>query len=95
MCKLRRSLYGLKHVPRAWYEKFTSTLLKFAFLKSKYDASLFLRKTEEGIVILLVYVENIIITGIDSVIISQLKQHLQDSFHMKDLGSHIFSWYRD
>ena len=73
VCKLRRSLYGLKQAPRAWYEKFTSTLLKFAFLKSKYDASLFLRKTEIGIVILLVYVDDIIITSTDSVLISQLK----------------------
>ena len=95
VCKLRRSLYGLKQAPRAWYEKFTSTLLKFAFLKSKYDASLFLCKTEIGIVILLVYVDDIIITSTDSVLISQLKQHLQESFHMKDLGSHIFSWPRN
>ena len=69
MCKLHCSLYGLKQAPHAWYEKFTSTLLKFAFLKIKYDASLFLRKTE-GIVILLVYVDDIIITGTDSVLIS-------------------------
>uniref|UniRef100_A0A2N9IH78 Integrase catalytic domain-containing protein n=1 Tax=Fagus sylvatica TaxID=28930 RepID=A0A2N9IH78_FAGSY len=87
VCKLRRSLYGLKQAPRAWYEKFTSTLFKFALHKSKYDASLFLRKTENGVVILLVYVDDIIITGTDSALISQLKQYLQDSFHMKDLGS--------
>jgi hypothetical protein len=90
VCKLRHSLYGLKQTPRAWYEKFTSTLLKFAFLKSKYDASLFLRKTKIDVVILLVYVDDIIIKGTDSVMISQLKQYLQDSFHMKDLGSLIY-----
>ena len=44
-------------------------------------------KTEIGIVILSVYVDDIIITGIDSVLISQLKQHLQETFHMKYLGS--------
>ena len=87
VCKLHRSLYSLKQAPHAWYEKFTSTLLKFAFLKSKYDASLFLHKIEKGIVILLVYVDSIIITSTDSVLISQLKQHLQNSFHKKDLGS--------
>ena len=57
------------------------------FLKSKYDASLFLCKIEEGIVILLVYVDDIIITRTDSIIISQLKQHLHETFHMKDLRS--------
>jgi len=91
VCKLPRSLYGLKQAPRAWYEKFTYTLLKFAFLKSNYDASVFLRKTEIGVVILLMYVDDIIITSIDLVLISQLKQYLHDSFHIKDLDPlHIF-----
>jgi hypothetical protein len=86
VCKLRRSLYGLKQAPRAWYERFTSVLLQFDFLKSKYDASLFLRKTANGVVFLLVYVDDIVITGTDLALIDQLKQHLQKSFHMKDLG---------
>jgi hypothetical protein len=90
VCKLCRSLYGLKQAPHAWYEKFTSTLRKLAFLKSKYDASLFL-KTKINDVILLVYVDDIIIKGTtNSVLISQLKQYLQDFFHMKDLGSLIY-----
>ena len=89
VCKLRRSLYGLKQAPRAWYERFTSVLLQFDFLKSKYDASLFLRKTANGVVFLLVYVDDIVITGTDLALIDQLKQHLQKSFHMKDLGTQL------
>lgn len=73
VCKLCRFLYGLKQAPHTWYGKFTSTLLKFAFLKSKYNALLFLHKTKIGVVILLMYVDDIIIAGIDSVLISQLK----------------------
>jgi len=86
MCKLKRSLYGLKQAPRAWFEKFRSTLLHLSFVQSQYDSSLFLCKTRTGLVLLLVYVDDIVITGSDSTMIGHLKQTLQASFHMKDLG---------
>ena len=54
VCKLRRSLYGLKQASRAWFEKFRSTLLSFSFTQSQYDSSLFLHTSMPGIVILLV-----------------------------------------
>jgi len=62
-------------------------LLRLSFVQSQYDSSLFLCKTPTGLVILLVYVDDIVITGTDSTLIGQLKQNLQASFHMKDLGS--------
>nr|CAN77868.1 hypothetical protein VITISV_001383 [Vitis vinifera] len=87
VCKLRCSLYGLKQAPRAWFDKFRTTLLQFSFRQSKYDTSLFLRKSDMGIVVLLVYVDDIVIIGSDSTLLGQLKTHLSESFHMKDLGS--------
>lgn len=87
VCKLRRSLYGLKQAPRAWFDKFRTTLLQFSFNQSKYDTSMFLRKSDMGIVVLLVYVDDIVITGSDSALLEELKTHLSKSFHMKDLGS--------
>ncbi|KAJ6937342.1 hypothetical protein NC652_011864 [Populus alba x Populus x berolinensis] len=87
VCKLKRSLYGLKQAPRAWFDKFRTTLLRFSFVQSKYDSSLFLCTTSTGYVFLLVYVDDIVITGTDSTLISRLQQHLRDSFHMTDLGS--------
>lgn len=62
VCKLKRSLYGLKQAPSSWFDKFRSTLLHFSFEQSKYDPSLFLRQTSTGCVLLLVYVDDIIIT---------------------------------
>jgi hypothetical protein len=56
-------------------------------MQSKYDSSLFLCTTSTGFVLLLVYVDDIVITGTDSLLISNLQHHLQDCFHMKDLGS--------
>ena len=84
VCKLRRSMYGLKQAPNAWFEKFRSTFLFFSFTQSQYDSSLFLHTS--GIVILLVYVDDIIITGTDCGLITKLQQLLHATFHMKDLG---------
>ena len=86
VCKLKRSLYGLKQAPRAWFDKFRSTLINFSFVQSQYDSSLFLCNTPKGIVLLLVYVDDIVITGIAIDLISKLQDHIQTSFHMKDLG---------
>jgi hypothetical protein len=86
VCKLKWSLYGLKQAPRAWFEKFRSTLLHFSFAQSQYDSSLFPCKTPAGFVLLLVYVDDIVITGTDSSLIFHLKQNFQASFHMNDLG---------
>ncbi|XP_057954067.1 uncharacterized mitochondrial protein AtMg00810-like [Malania oleifera] len=86
VCKLKRSLYGLKQAPQAWFDKFQTTLLQFSFQQSQYDSSLFLCKTSVGIVLLLVYVDDIVITGTNFALIDHLHQHLHASFHMKDLG---------
>ena len=86
VCKLRRSLYGHKQAPRFWFEKFRSTLLSFSFTQSQYDSSLFLHTSTSGIVILLVYVNDIIITGTDCGLITKLQQLLHATFYMKDLS---------
>ncbi|WVY98629.1 hypothetical protein V8G54_030780 [Vigna mungo] len=71
--------------PRVWFEKFRSTLLGFSFNQSQYDPSLFLQRTPKGIVILLVYVDDIVVTGNDQDVIFRIKQMLNSPFHMKDL----------
>jgi hypothetical protein len=76
VCKLNRSLYGLKQAPRAWFKQFRSILLHFSFVQSQYDSSLFLCKSPVGLALLLVYVDDIVITSIDSSLIVHLKQNL-------------------
>lgn len=90
VCNLKRSIYGLKQSSRTWFDKFRTTLLQFSFKQSQYDPSLFLCKTSAGIVLLLVYVDDIVITETDSTLISRLQHHLHASFHMKDLGPNLF-----
>ncbi|XP_019080418.1 retrovirus-related Pol polyprotein from transposon RE1 [Vitis vinifera] len=84
--KFKRSLYGLKQAPQAWFEKFHSTILSFSFTQSQYDSSLFFHTFVSGIVLLLVYVDNIIITSTDCGLITKLQRLLHTTFHMKDLG---------
>ncbi|RDY03717.1 hypothetical protein CR513_12666, partial [Mucuna pruriens] len=55
-------------------------------LKSMYDPSLFLQRTPEGIIVLLVYVDDTMVTSFDQKAISKLKQTLLSTFHMKELG---------
>jgi len=86
VCKLRHSLYGLKQAPWAWFERFRSTILSFSFTQSQYDPSLLFHTSVSGIVLLLVYMDDIIITGTDCGLITKLQQQLHATFHMKDLG---------
>ncbi|CAL1402230.1 unnamed protein product [Linum trigynum] len=87
VCRLRRSLYGLKQAPRAWFEKFQSTVLALGFKQSTNDPSLFLRSSSAGIIALLLYVDDMIITGDDASGITHLKEGLHASFTLKELGS--------
>ncbi|KAI3664859.1 hypothetical protein L6452_43468 [Arctium lappa] len=91
VCRLRKALYGLKQAPRAWFEKFSSTVTSLGFSPSNYDSGLFTRTTEAGTILLLLYVDDMIITGSDSTGITNLKTSLSSCFEMKDLGSlHYF-----
>ena len=92
VCKLHHSLYSLKQAPRAWFYKFHTILVQFSFKQSMHDTSLFLRKSTMGIVVLLVYVDDIVITGSYSNLLDQLKTRFSEAFHMKNLRSHLFSW---
>ncbi|GFZ16739.1 hypothetical protein Acr_26g0000090 [Actinidia rufa] len=65
VCRLRRALYGLKQAPHAWYAKFSSTICDLGFSASAYDSALFTRQSAHGIVLLLLYVDDMIITGDD------------------------------
>ena len=87
VCRLRKSLYGLKQASRSWFSKFHDTISQLGFSSSPYDHALFLRRTNHGTVMLLLYVDDMIITGDDSAGISTLKQFLSQHFEMKDLGT--------
>ncbi|KAM1550335.1 hypothetical protein ACFX10_042608 [Malus domestica] len=86
VCKLQRSLYGLKQAPRAWFERFSDFLLQLGFQESSCDYSLFVYSHSGVYLILLIYVDDILITGNSPHQISRLIKRLGTLFSMKDLG---------
>ena len=86
VCCLCRALYGLKQAPRAWFSKFSSIVRHFGFCSSPWGNALFIHRTSKGYVILLLYIDDMIITESDLQRIQDLKQFLHQTFEMKDLG---------
>ncbi|XP_021748580.1 uncharacterized protein LOC110714381 [Chenopodium quinoa] len=86
VCRLRKSLYGLKQAPRCWFAKLTTALKKYGFVQSYPDYSLF--TYTKGFIQLnvLVYVDDLIVSGNNSNAIKLFKHYLSTCFHMKDLG---------
>jgi hypothetical protein len=87
VCRLRWALYGLKQAPRAWFAKFSSVVAQQGFVSSSYDLALFLRTTNNGTILILLYVDDMIITGDDISGIRALQSFLSQNFEMKDLGT--------
>ena len=88
VCRLRKSLYGLKQSPRAWFEWFTKVVKGYGFVQCQSDHTLFVKHFLEGkLIIIIVYVDNIILTGNHEDKIDLLKKLLSKEFEIKDLGN--------
>jgi hypothetical protein len=85
VCKLKKALYGLKHAPRAWYGRIDIFLTSLGFTKSKVDYNLYFKVMNDDPVILLLYVDDLFLTG-EEKIITDCKKKLVVEFEMKDLG---------
>ena len=87
VCRLRKSLHGLKQAPRQWFAKLSSKLMDYGFIRSYADYSLFTYHKEGKYMALLVYVDDIILMGNDANTCREFKEYLNHCFHIKDLGS--------
>ncbi|GKB83804.1 putative RNA-directed DNA polymerase [Tanacetum coccineum] len=87
VCKLKKSLYGLKQSPRAWFGRFTLAMKKYGYKQSNSNHILFLCHRGDSVTCLIIYVDDMIITGNDESEIKKLKEGLCAEFEMKDLGN--------
>ncbi|KAK4406185.1 Retrovirus-related Pol polyprotein from transposon RE1 [Sesamum angolense] len=86
VCKLKRSLYGLKQASRQWNLELTTRLIAFGFHQSSHDHCLFTQTTGAGLVALIVYVDDVLITCPSEDKITEIKHFLDAAFTIKDLG---------
>ncbi|KAJ8772626.1 hypothetical protein K2173_027803 [Erythroxylum novogranatense] len=86
VCKLQRALYGLKQAPRAWFDRLSTFLIDYGFVCSLADPSLFVQHTSTGILVLLIYVDDMLLIGSSMALVQTFLQVLSTEFSMKDLG---------
>ncbi|KAL6331766.1 hypothetical protein AAG906_020105 [Vitis piasezkii] len=87
VCKLNKALYDLKQSPRAWFGRFAKAMKNIGYCQSQGDHTLFIRHSEKGrIMALIVYVDDIVVTGDDWEEMEKLKKKLANEFKIKDLG---------
>jgi hypothetical protein len=86
VCRLRKTLYGLKQAPRACHDKIAEYLVTIGFRMSDADHSLYVRKSDEGIVVITIYVDDMIVGGDNEKEVEHVKSLLKQKFDMKDLG---------
>ncbi|KAK8943168.1 hypothetical protein KSP39_PZI009550 [Platanthera zijinensis] len=86
VCLLRRSLYSLCQAPRAWFHRLSTYLLNLHFTASKTDTSLFFKNNNSRMIFVLIYVDDILVTGSDFGGVAALVSSLHTEFSIRDLG---------
>eukprot|EP00253_Pinus_taeda_P029809 PITA_29809 len=84
--RLKKSLYGLKQAPQAWYAKMDSFLLYTGFSRCHSNNTVYTKKVGKSLIILVLYVDDLILTGSDPNLINHVKSSLKKKFEMTDLG---------
>ena len=84
-CRLKKALYGLNQAPKAWYGRIDGFLMSLGFTKSKANSNLYYKVVDGGLMILLLYVDDLFLTS-EEKFIDDCKKKLVVEFEMRDLG---------
>ena len=86
VCKLQRSIYGLKQASRSWNIRFDETIKEFDFIKNEDEPCVYKKVSGSARVFLVLYVDDILLMGNDIPMLQSVKIWLSKKFSMKDLG---------
>ena len=89
--RLKKSLCGLKQAPRAWYAKMDFYLLSLKFVRCKSDLNVYMLRIVDSLLLLVLYVDDLLITGCSTSMIVVVKRILHERISMTDMGPlHFF-----
>ncbi|KAM7516070.1 hypothetical protein LguiA_005653 [Lonicera macranthoides] len=88
--RLKKSLYGLKQAPRSWYSRIDAHLVNLGFDKSLSESTLYIKKVDDEILVVSLYVDDLLVTGSSKELIDKFKEEMKDVFEMTDLGRMTF-----
>jgi hypothetical protein len=86
VCKLKKSLYGLKQSPRMWYQNFDTYILGLGFVRSRVDHCVYSKQVGNHFIYVVLYVDDMLLVGNNMDVIKEVKSQLSSKFDMKDLG---------
>jgi transposase InsO family protein len=90
VCKLQRSIYGLKQASRSWNKRFDEEIKKFGFVQNPDEPCVYRKASGSNVTFLVLYVDDILIIGKHIPMLQDVKSHLGKCFAMKDLGEAAF-----
>ena len=86
VCKLKKSIYGLKQMSRQWYLKFHRVIRRHGFFENPFDACIYLKINRINSIILVLYVDDILLAASRMSLLNCTKSFMQNHFEMNDLG---------
>ena len=90
VCKLKKALYGLKQAPREWYSRMDKYLQQAGFRKGSVDINLYIKVTQDGILLIEVYIDDIIFGSTDDRLSQKFAKDMHNEFEMSLLGELSF-----
>jgi hypothetical protein len=90
VCKMKKSLYGLKQSPRMWYQKIDTYVMGLGFTRRKDGHCVYVKLIGDHLIYLVLYVDDMLLIGNNKEIIQDVKTQLSSKFYMKDIGATNF-----